>query len=189
MHRLSIAYAPICAALLAGGCSSDSPPALLDAGVADASPQASCLVPGDYGALGSKTGTADATIQNSLSVTIDAGPPKDNLLLRLNAGSGAFAGGALKTGEFSITGADASFGTCGLCVSLIADIVANQGPTKFYFATSGTVKLTTVTPTAGTTKSTITGSATNLQFVEVDVGGAPVSSACAPKIASIAFSP
>src|SRR5207244_1201816 len=100
---------------------------------------ANCLIPGDYSALGSKAGTADATIDNSLAITVDAGPPRDSLLVRLTAGKGVFAGGTLKTGEFSITSADASLATCGLCVSISADIVTGQGPTKFYFATSGKV--------------------------------------------------
>ena len=190
MRCLSIPCATVCAALLAGACSSDPQPALLDAGTAaDATAAANCLIPGDYSALGSKAGTADTTIANSLAITVDAGPPRDSLLVRLTAGKGVFAGGTLKTGEFSITGADASLATCGLCVSISADIVTGQGPTKFYFATSGKVTLTTVTPTAAPTKSTIIGSATNLVFSEIDASGAPVSSSCGAKIASIDFHP
>ena len=79
MRCLSIPCATVCAALLAGACSSDPQPALLDAGTAaDATAAANCLIPGDYSALGSKAGTADTTIANSLAITVDAGPPRDS---------------------------------------------------------------------------------------------------------------
>jgi len=168
-------------ALLAGACSSDPAPVLLlDAG-ADASIAAQCLIPGDYGALGTKTGTPDLTTAGSLTVVLDPGPPKDDFFLKLIAGKGVFGGG-FTTGTFPIAGEDKSFSTCGLCTNIIADIVSGQGPTKFYFATSGTVTLTATSP--------IAGSAQNLHFVEINgASGTPVAGGCTSTIASITFGP
>jgi hypothetical protein len=177
MRSLTLAGA---LALFAGACSGDPAPVLLDAapGV-DADQLTRCLIPADYGALGTRTGTANQTTADSLTIVLDPGPPKDDFFLHLIAGQGAFAGGALKTGTFSLTGADTNLATCGLCTSLIADIVAGQGPSKFYFTDAGTVTLTSVNP--------IAGSAQNLHFVEITGAGAPVAGGCAATVASITF--
>jgi hypothetical protein len=165
-------------AITAAACGSD-PPVLLDA--APDSGGSRCLVPADYGALGSKTGAANVTAPNSLSVTLDGGPPRDVLFVQLVDGRGVFTGGGIMTGNFAIGGADARLSTCGLCTSVIADIVAGQGPTKFYFTTSGMVSITSVDP--------VTGSAQNLQLVEIDGAGTPVQGGCTTTIASISFGP
>ena len=166
--------------LLAGACSSDPAPVLLDASpTTDADNLSRCLIPADYGALGAKTGTANQTTADSLTIVLDPGPPKDDLFVHLIAGQGVFSGGALKTGTFPLTGADTNLATCGLCTTIIADIVAGQGPTKFYFTDSGTVTLTSTNP--------IAGSAQNLHFVEVSSSGAPVSGGCVTTVASITF--
>jgi hypothetical protein len=175
-------------AVLTAACSADPPPPLLDGSIVDADPQATCLVPADYAALGTRPGTADLTVESSLTVVLDPGPPKDDFFVKLIAGQGAFAGGAIRTGTFALTGADASFTTCGLCINLIADIVAGQGPRKFYFAESGTVTLTRADATAGATPSKIAGSAQNLHFVEIMVDGTRVPG-CTSTIASITFGP
>lgn len=163
----------------AGACSSDAP-VLLDATPSVDAPRP-CLIPADYGALGTKTGTAGTAQGNpTLTVVLDAGPPKDDYFVKLVAGQGAFAGGALKTGTFPISGADASYNTCGLCTNVIADIVAGQGPTKFYYTDSGMVTLTGTNP--------IAGSAQNLHFVEIDINtGAAIPGGCTATIASITF--
>ncbi len=178
-------------AVSAGACSGDPAPVLLDASpIPDADQLARCLVPADYGALGTKTGTADLTTPNSLAVTLDPGPPKDDFFLSLIPGKGAFAGGALKTGTFTIGGADASFTDCGLCTNLIADIDPVQGPAKFYYTVSGTVTLTSASASTSTSTSMIAGSAQNLRFVEIDVTtGMPVTGGCTSTIASITFGP
>ena len=167
-------------ALLAGACSSTPTPQLLDGGFGD-SPAAQCLIPPDYGVFGSSTGTPDLTVASSLTVVLDPGPPKDDLFLKLVTGKGVFAAG-LKTGTFPITGAEATSDQCGLCTNIIADIVVNQGPTKFYFADAGTIMLTATNP--------IAGSAQNLHFVEYDLGtGQAVQHGCTSTIASISFGP
>jgi hypothetical protein len=143
--------------------------------------EATCKVPSSFAALGSVTGNAstNASGDPTIAITIAAGPPRDVLQLRLTPNVGAFAGGGIKTGTFTIGGVDASFNGCGLCVTVIADIVAGVGPTKFYQATSGTVTLTSATrPYAGTVA--------DLSFGEVTIDGTPVPG-CKTQIASASF--
>ncbi|MEZ4362077.1 MAG: hypothetical protein R3B48_17955 [Kofleriaceae bacterium] len=165
-------------ALTASGCSEDAASGTPDAPVDDV---ATCKVKGNYAALGALTGTvgANGAGDPTLSITLDPGPPRDVFFFKLVSGAGVFAGG-LKAGTFSISGADGGFNTCGLCVNLIADIVAGQGPTKFYQATAGEVTLTSVT-------APYTGSVKDLVFGEVTANGTPVPG-CASAIASASFS-
>jgi hypothetical protein len=168
-----------CALAMVAGACSDGSPVLLDA--APDATDARCLIPGSYGALGTKTGTPDSPAPNSLTVVLEPGPPRDVFYIQLVAGNGVFSGG-LAAGSFAIAGADASFDGCGLCVNVIADIVAGQGPSKFYFAQSGMVTITST--------NAVAGSAQDLRLVEVDVfTGAPVAGGCATTVTSIAFGP
>lgn len=137
-----------------------------------------CLIAGDYGALGAKTGTTSQG-PTTLTVVLDPGPPRDSFFIKLNAGKGVFAGG-LVNGAFQISGADAQSPNCGLCVNIIADIVAMQGPSKFYFATAGSVTLTSTQPPVGTV--------TDLAFVEVGVNGDVMPGGCTATIDSMSFS-
>ena len=143
----------------------------------DAFDTASCLIKGDYGAVGSVTGTATMGA-NTLSATLEAGPPRDAFFLKLVAGKGVFTGG-VAAGTYPIAGADAGYLTCGLCVHIIADIVAMAGPSKFYFADSGSVTLTSTAP--------IMGSAQNVHLAEVDINTGAKSPGCEATIASISF--
>lgn len=156
------------------------------AAMPDATPQpdaydtARCLIPGDYGALGAVTGEAGMMGGITATITLDPGPPRDTFFLKLVSGNGVFAGG-IAPGTYSIAGVDANLLSCGLCVHVIADIVAGSGPSKFYLATSGTVTLSSTT-------APITGSAEDLQLSEVDLAsGAPVPGGCTGSIESISF--
>jgi hypothetical protein len=144
----------------------------------DANNSAQCLIKGNYGALGALTGTATMGT-NTLSITLDPGPPRDSFFIKLTAGKGAFASG-LAPGTYTIAGADASYLDCGLCVHIIADIVAGSGPSKFYFADAGSVTLTSTGPVAG--------SATNLHLSEVDINSGTKIPGCEATIASVMFS-
>ena len=157
-----------------GGESSTAPDA---ANQPDAN-QAQCLVKGSYGAVGSVTGVQTAG-DGTMSATLEAGPPRDAFFIKLVNGQGVFAGG-LATGTFTISGVDADYNNCGLCVHIIADIVAGQGPAKFYFAKSGTVTLTSTTKVAG--------SAMNLHFNEVNLMTGAVIPGCEATMTSISFS-
>ncbi len=147
-------------------------------GMPDADNSATCLIKGSYGALGALTGTATMG-NNTLSVTLDAGPPRDTFFIKLTTGKGAFTGG-LAAGTYTISGADANYLNCGLCVHIIADISTSTGPSKFYFADAGSVTLTSTGPVAG--------SATDLHFAEVDIGTGNKIPGCEATIDSIMFS-
>jgi hypothetical protein len=159
---------------------SDSSSETVDApgGAPDAYDSARCLIKGIYGDAGSVTGSATMGA-TTLSATIDPGPPRDSFFVKLVAGKGVFTSG-VAAGTYTIGGADAQFLNCGLCVHIIADITSS-GPSKFYFADSGSVTLTSPSPVAG--------SAQNLHLAEVDIGtGAKVAGGCEATITSIQFS-
>jgi hypothetical protein len=137
---------------------------------------ARCLIQGYYGDLGAKLGTTSQGVTTS-TIVVDPGPPRDVVFLKLNAGKGVFAAG-LANGTFPLTGAELGNTTCGACVNIVADIT-NTGPTKFYFATGGSVTLTATSPPAGTF--------TNVTFQEVTSGGAMVPGGCDAKITSMSF--
>lgn len=148
----------------------------------DAYDTARCLIKGDYGDAGAFTGTAGTNQgATTMTATLDAGPPRDAFFIKLVPGRGVFAGG-LAPGTYTIAGVDAGYSTCGLCVHIIADIVSSSGPSKFYFAKSGTVTFTSTTPP-------IAGSAQNLHFAETDINtGADVPGGCQASMTSISFS-
>lgn len=156
------------------GCSDDPAPAV-DAptgGGSDApNNEAMCLVKANHGNVGTVQGNSNLG-PTSLSVVLDAGPPRDNFFINLK--------GTPATGTFEITGANASGTTCTVCLAISADIVAMQGPTKFYFANSGSVTLTATNPPAGTLS--------NVTFVETTANGTPTNSGCGSKIEAMTFS-
>ncbi len=171
-----------CAAEVAPG------PAAPDAGPsADAPLPATCTAASELGDLGARDGTPMATgavgsrvVSVSMTVASDAAA-RDALFVQLKGGRGAFASGDPVPGTYPITGADASYATCGTCVTLIGDIVAGQGPTQFYFATGGTV---TITSAAGR----LTGSATNVTLQELDLNTSQlVAGGCTSHVAAVSF--
>lgn len=167
-------------ALLAVAACSDSSSTSVDAASALDSgyDTARCLIEGTYGDVGALGGSAS---MGGITATLDAGPPRDTFFIKLVEGKGVFAGG-VAPGTYTIAGADASYLDCGLCVHIIADIVTGQGPSKFYFADSGTV---TLTQTAGS----IVGSAGSLHLRAVDINsGSFMSDGCDATISAVTFS-
>nr|MBA2541116.1 hypothetical protein [Deltaproteobacteria bacterium] len=126
-----------------------------------------CNVPGSGGAL--KFYRMSATLPGSTTEIVQ---------LELYDGKGAFAGGTVQPGTYQITGADASYATCGVCVRAIGG--KGTADAKSYFATGGTVVITSV-GTGGTAASaTITGAT----FAEVDATtSAAVTSGCTSALA------
>lgn len=166
--------------LALAACSDSSSPMITPdaAAQADSDTGADCLVDSDYGDVGSLTGTAG---MGGISATLDPGPPRDSFFVKLVDGKGVFADG-IAPGTYTIAGADASYTDCGLCVHIIADIVSGQGPSKFYFADSGTVTLTS-------TAAPIAGMAQNLHLRTVDINsGMFVDDGCEATIGSVMFS-
>ena len=168
--------------LLLAACSGSSDSSSPDAApMADAYDTAQCLIKGYYGDAGAFTGTAGMNQgATTMTATLDPGPPRDAFFIKMVPGRGVFAN-ALAPGTYTIAGVDAGYSTCGLCVHIIADITSS-GPSKFYFARSGTVTFTSTT-------APIAGSAQNLHFAETDINtGADVPGGCQGSITSISFS-
>jgi len=165
----------------------DDTPAL-DA--ATASPDADlsrCTVVPDLGDLGALAGTGTAsgaagTRQVNVSVTVAQDTStRDVVYVQLKGGRGTFAAGAPAPGTYPITGVDAAYGTCGVCVTLIGDLVPGQGPTQFYFATGGTVTVSAVT-------GRLTGSVSGVTFGELDLTSEElVAGGCTSRLGGLAF--
>ncbi|HEY5934777.1 MAG TPA: hypothetical protein VIU61_09085 [Kofleriaceae bacterium] len=125
-----------------------------------------CNVPGSMGA--SNWYRLAATIPSSSHV----------VQLELWPNRGAFAGGLVTTGTFQIAGADLDFATCGLCLRALGDKGgANQ--TEF-FATSGTVEVTAVAPTAD---APFEATITNATFIEVNADHVAIDDGCVADVA------
>jgi hypothetical protein len=159
----------------------------VDAGSgADAAPRA-CTVAADLGQLGARDGTPMASgtagsriVSVSMTVASDTAT-RDVVFVQLKGGKGAFAGRDPAPGTYPITGAELDYNTCGVCVTVIGDIVAGQGPTQFYFQRAGSV---TITSAAGT----LAGSVSGLDFLELDLGTEElVRDGCETQVGGLSF--
>jgi hypothetical protein len=156
------------------------------AGAIDAVPR-SCTVVSDLGQLGARDGTPAASgavgsriLSVSMTVASDA-VTRDVVFVQLKGGKGAFAGGDPMPGTYPLTGAELDYNTCGVCVTVIGDLVAGQGPTQFYFQRSGSV---TVTSTAGS----LVGSLSGVEFLELDLGTEQViRDGCETQVGGLSF--
>lgn len=99
--------------------------------------------------------------------------------LELWDGLGAFTGGKVHTGTFTIAGADANRSTCGVCVRGIGDQGGSDATE--YFAISGTVNVTAV----GINGEPISAALSNISFVELDISSQKtVTDGCASALAA-----
>ena len=88
---------------------------------------------------------------------------------------GAFAAGTVQTGTFPV---DTNPATCGVCVRGLGDKGAADA--KEYFATTGTVTISSIGGNGGTLTATLS----NLGFVELDSNRHPVSGGCTATLAA-----
>lgn len=159
----------------------------VDAAAGMDAPARSCTVVEDLGALGARDGTAMASgaagsrvLSVSMTVAADAAT-RDVVFVQLKGGRGAFAGGDPTPGTYAITGADAGYTTCGVCVTVIGDLVTGQGPTQFYSATGGTV---TITQTEGA----LVGSLAEVSLQELDLlSETLVDGGCTTRVGGLSF--
>lgn len=111
-------------------------------------------------------------------LTLDAGPPADKLYLVLVPGKGAFANG-VTVGTFPLTGDDADYNNCGVCVQLWADLAS--AATKTYVGTSGAIQIVSLT-------APFQGSGSDLVFREVDTATRQlVSGGCSTSMPAMGF--
>ncbi len=109
----------------------------------------------------------------------------DIFALELYAGSGALGDG-VAPGTYTISGADANYGTCGVCPRIFVDVDAAGNDMGVYVATGGTVTVTSVTPN-------FAGSVSNLVFVHSEIDpdtfeSTPHADGCTASITSASFS-
>jgi hypothetical protein len=115
----------------------------------------------------------------SVGGLLDASESPDVLQIELWDNYGAFAGGAVTPGTYTLAGAELTIESCGVCVSLFADIASETG--RGYFATGGTVTIDSLSPN-------LKGSVANLTLVEWDVNtDAPVANGCSTAIPAATF--
>jgi hypothetical protein len=125
---------------------------------------------------------------------IDPGdvPPADLLFVELWDGFGAFSGGQIAPGEFTIEGAEANLADCGVCIYAYGDAQSAGGQVtiaKQYMAASGTVTVDAAGTRAGNDiTGNFTGSISGLTMIEINQDtGEPVSGGCETAIQSVSW--
>lgn len=113
---------------------------------------------------------------------LQTGIPFDELEIELWAGFGALADG-IADGDYPIMGDDLQYSTCGICVFISSQRTDPEAYVDDYFATGGTLHLTSV-------MGNLTGSINDLTFehVTVDSGRTiPVGDGCVTAVAHATF--
>jgi hypothetical protein len=162
-----------------GTCSGDQ---VCIANKCEAPAPGSCNVPASYGAASVVPGSEFAAVVDSDLGDIWSMFDLDEdeyLYMELYATKGVFADG-IKTGTFTLEGDDLNYATCGLCIQI------EDGEGNYYFATGGTVELTSIADTLEARLSDVT-------FVEVTLDNdtwetTPVPDGCKTRIDSVSLS-
>jgi hypothetical protein len=180
-------------ALLAGGCMVGGADG---SGAGDDQPgpdggttSAACPMPTSMADVGSLTALHSAKCNVPMSMGAKnwyrlsaelPGSPMDVVQIELWDGIGAFAAGKVAVGTYAITGLESAYDTCGVCVRGLGD--KGSAGAKKYFATGGSVTITSLTPT-------LTASFSNVTFGEVDAMDKPVASgACSSMVGGASIS-
>jgi hypothetical protein len=158
-----------------------------------------CTAPasfGDVGALQAEAffipdvdqGTDDGANDDLLVMfaPLETGAMPDAIQLQLFAGYGAFAGGAIRTGTFQLTGPELDLFECGICAGVMTDTTAD-GYADDYLPTGGTLELTAIGTAVG---QPLTGRLTNLAFRRMTVaedGTTTPDGDCATMVTSATF--
>jgi hypothetical protein len=167
---------------------------LVDSGVTiDGPVQHTCATVADYGTptLGNQQAAGSGTDHTmpdgeQLQASLNADATPDIIDLELIKGFGVFTANIV-TGDFTLSGAELNYETCGLCPRLFTDIDAGTGmsTTEQYYASAGEINITSINPN-------LTGTFTGLQFEEVTIDATtfhstPVPDGCTTSIASGSF--
>jgi hypothetical protein len=107
-------------------------------------------------------------------------------------GFGSFGTGSadkIKTGTYPLTGNETSFATCGICLFIDTDFVSGGMPKDTYFATGGSLNLTSV---GSNGSGTFAGTLSNVTLAHVTInqtdGTTTAVGDCNSAITSLAFS-
>ncbi|HWO26571.1 MAG TPA: hypothetical protein VNO30_47910 [Kofleriaceae bacterium] len=136
------------------------PDSTADAGNLAATKAQQCNVPGSAGTK--KWYRVAATLPGTM----------DYVQIELWDGRGAFGAGAVAPGTYPISGAELNPTTCGICVRGLGD--KGAATQKEYFATGGTVQVTSV----GGAGTAVSVTLTNATFAEIDAAKATVAGGC-----------
>ena len=138
-----------------------------------------CNVSSSYGTVTPVSQSASGSSYYGTNGRFVLNSNNDYVDIELYPGEGVFAGGSVRTGTFSLIGAELQYSTCGACVRLFDGRSAKQ-----FLATGGTLTLTSVS-------GNLTGTLTNVTFVEVTMDGSwvstPVPGGCTSSITSMSF--
>ena len=154
-----------------------------DAGGQMDAPQTDCFVDSSYApTFGTDTESAEesgsgATGPDAHSITwggLLAMQPLDAVQLELYAGIGAFDGADISAKTIELTGDELNYKTCSVCVRIFAD-ATQQSAAAQYFATGGTVTLSSV---SGTLKGTLSNVTLTKVTVADDFTSTPVNDGC-----------
>jgi len=144
------------------------PETTADAGNLTAAKAQQCNVPGSQGTK--KWYRVAATLAGSM----------DYVQIELWDGRGAFTGGAVATGTYQLTGAELDPATCGVCVRGLGD--KGAATQKEYFATGGSVQVTSIGGAGAQVSVTLSGA----QFREIDATTkAAVSGGCNASVSRV----
>jgi len=145
-----------------------------------------CAAPANYGDLGVfSLPSATQTFGNDTTWNsrIDSAPAH-YILMSLVSGYGVFSPD-VKTGVFSISGAETQYATCGLCL-MLERLDAQGNSDAIYMASGGVATISSIT-------GKLTGKLTNVTFQHVTLDGAfnPVSTphpdGCTTAISNLSF--
>jgi hypothetical protein len=186
---LALALISLTAACSSGG--GDDGPSLVDGG-GDSPDSAggTCFADTAYSAgLGnqgaqSSGGTAAAPNGITAQGTLNAAEPFDIFQLELIKGFGVYTTN-ITVGQHTLSGDELNYATCGLCPRLFTDCTTTECADQQFYATGGTINVTSITPN-------LTYTVSNLTFVEVTVDpttfeSTPVPGGCSTSIASGSF--
>lgn len=115
------------------------------------------------------------------------GEKPDIISIELWDGYGAFEGGDITVGEWTIEGDETAVLSCGICIYIFADSTLADGTLvdseKDYIATGGTITVDSIT-------TNFTGSVADLTFTEIDVNsdmGTPLADGCTTAVPTASF--
>jgi hypothetical protein len=156
----------------------------------DSAVEHTCFADPSYSAplgnQGATSGGGTAAAPNGVTAqgTLTAAEPFDILQLELIKGYGVYTAD-ITVGEHTLSGDELNYATCGLCPRLFTDCTADTCNDQQFYATGGTINVTSITPN-------LTFTATNLTFVEVTIEegtfvSTPVPGGCSTGIASASF--
>ncbi len=133
----------------------------------DAPPQIVCNAEANYGTPAFVEQVAQANVSmegviNNIRSNSVINADADIVSMEIWNGYGVFENSPIAVGTYEITGTELSFDTCGVCAFLYADVVDENNPGDQYFATGGTVEITSI-------EGNFTATLTNVTYAHANI--------------------